>query len=46
MISDDLDELAYDCNRVFLLQAGALTGEFSGKSLTPQLLSAALRQAA
>lgn len=44
VISDDLEELVIGCNRVFLMQAGALAGEFSGEKLTVETLSGCLRQ--
>ncbi len=46
VISDDLDELVISCNRVFLMQAGAIAGEFTESALTVEALSAGLRQAA
>lgn len=46
VISDDLEELVISCNRVFLMQAGALAGEFTGDELTVANLSGSLRQAA
>ncbi|MDR3496314.1 MAG: sugar ABC transporter ATP-binding protein [Ancalomicrobiaceae bacterium] len=44
VISDDLDELVISCNRVFLIEAGAIAGEFSGPDLTVERLSGRLRQ--
>jgi len=46
VISDDLEELVISCNRVFLMQAGALAGEFAGDDLKVANLSGRLRQAA
>ncbi|MDD7972808.1 sugar ABC transporter ATP-binding protein [Roseinatronobacter alkalisoli] len=42
MISDDLPELAANCNRVFTMEDGRLTGEFSGDALTEEALETAL----
>lgn len=42
MISDDLPELAANCNRVITMADGRLTGEFSGDDLTEQALESAL----
>ncbi|WP_319530194.1 sugar ABC transporter ATP-binding protein [uncultured Cohaesibacter sp.] len=46
LISDDLEELAMSCNRVFLMEAGSLAAEFSGDDLTVAALSNHLRQVA
>ena len=45
MISDDLEELVMSCNRVFMMQAGALVSEFRDDTLTVERLSNGLRQA-
>lgn len=42
MISDDLPELAANCNRVLTMTDGCLTGEFSGEGLTEDALESAL----
>ncbi|MGY6703733.1 sugar ABC transporter ATP-binding protein [Roseinatronobacter sp.] len=45
MISDDLPELAANCNRVFTMADGCLTGELSGDELTEAALETALARA-
>ncbi|UMA63445.1 sugar ABC transporter ATP-binding protein [Roseivivax marinus] len=42
MISDDIPELAANCNRVLTMADGRLTGELSGDALTEDALDAAL----
>lgn len=42
MISDDLPELAANCNRVLTMKDGRLTGELSGEALTEGALEAAM----
>ena len=42
MISDDIPELAANCNRVLTMADGRLTGELSGDSLTEDALDTAL----
>ena len=42
MISDDIPELAANCNRVLTMADGRLTGELSGDTLTEDALDAAL----
>jgi simple sugar transport system ATP-binding protein len=44
MISDDVEELALDCNRVFVLTGGTIAQEFTGAELTAQALTAAMRE--
>ena len=42
MISDDMPELAANCNRVLCMREGRITGELSGAALTEEALDAAL----
>ncbi|MEO1951550.1 sugar ABC transporter ATP-binding protein [Thioclava sp.] len=42
MISDDLPELAANCNRVLCMTEGRITGELAGDALTEEALDAAL----
>jgi simple sugar transport system ATP-binding protein len=43
IISDDVEELAHDCNRVFVLAGGTITQEIAGTELTAQALTKAMR---
>ncbi len=42
MISDDLPELAANCNRVLTMEDGRLTGELAGDALTEDALEASM----
>jgi len=39
IISDDIPEVLYNCNRILIMRKGRIVGEFGGKSLTEELLA-------
>lgn len=39
IISDDIPEILYNCNRILIMRKGRIVGEFGGKTITEEMLS-------